>query len=84
MAAGWLAALCYALIAGFEVPAQLPSTCSRWWRSVYGQDVISAFAAPCCWPCWRYLLLDPWAVLATGFWLSLVLSPCCLCGFLTP
>ena len=68
--AGWLAALIYALIAGFEVPAQ---------RTLYMLSVV----AWCLWAGRHYgvartllmallvvLVLDPWAVLATGFWLS--------------
>jgi competence protein ComEC len=70
IAAGGLAALFYALLAGFEVPAQ---------RTLYMLVVVALalwsgrnFAAS------RVLLLamlvvlvlDPWAVLATGFWLS--------------
>ena len=70
LAAGALAALAYALLAGFEVPAQ---------RTLYMLSVVAIalwsgrnFSAS------RTLLLgllavlvlDPWAVLATGFWLS--------------
>jgi len=68
--AAWLAALAYALLAGFEVPAQ---------RTLYMLSVVA-------WSMWSgrnlgasrtlllalltVLLLDPWALLATGFWLS--------------
>lgn len=68
--AGWLAALAYALLAGFEVPAQ---------RTLYMLSVV----ALALWSGRNYgasrtllcallvvLVLDPWAVLATGFWLS--------------
>ena len=68
--AGWLAALAYALLAGFEVPAQ---------RTLYMLSVV----ALALWSGRNFgvsrtlllallvvLLLDPWAVLATGFWLS--------------
>ncbi|MDR1277012.1 MAG: DNA internalization-related competence protein ComEC/Rec2 [Candidatus Accumulibacter sp.] len=70
LVAGWLAAFFYALLAGFEVPAQ---------RTFYMLSVVvlsllsgknfgarrtllSALLA--------VLLLDPWAVLSPGFWLS--------------
>ena len=68
--AGWLAALAYALLAGFEVPAQ---------RTLYMLSVV----ALALWSGRNFgvsrtlllallvvLLLDPWAVFATGFWLS--------------
>jgi competence protein ComEC len=68
--AGLTAALFYTLLAGFEVPAQ---------RTLYMIAVMAAalwldrWSSP-----WRVLgiallvvvLLDPWAVLAAGFWLS--------------
>ena len=68
--AGWLAALCYALIAGFEVPAQRTfymlsvvalSLCSGRNFGIRRTLLLALLAV---------LLLDPWAVLATGFWLS--------------
>ena len=70
VAAGWLAALCYALIAGFEVPAQRTFymltvvALSLWSGRNFGirRTLLLALLA--------VLLLDPWAVLATGFWLS--------------
>ncbi len=68
--AGWLAALAYVLLAGFAVPAQ---------RTLYMLSVV-AFAL---WSgrnfgvsrtlllaLFAVLLLDPWAVLSAGFWLS--------------
>lgn len=67
---GWLAAFSYALLAGFEVPAQ---------RTLYMLSVV----ALALWSGRNFgvsrtlllallvvLVLDPWAVLATGFWLS--------------
>lgn len=70
VAAGWLTALAYALLAGFGVPAQ---------RTLYMLSVVALAL-------WSgrnvgvsrvlllallvVLVLDPWAVLATGFWLS--------------
>ncbi|MEI7429344.1 MAG: DNA internalization-related competence protein ComEC/Rec2 [Betaproteobacteria bacterium] len=70
IAAGWLAALIYALLAGFEVPAQRTLymltvvTLALWSGRNFGvsRTLLLALLA--------VLLLDPWAVLATGFWLS--------------
>ncbi|HWR81431.1 MAG TPA: ComEC/Rec2 family competence protein, partial [Pseudomonas sp.] len=70
VAAGWLAAFSYALLAGFEVPAQ---------RTLYMLSVVAlALWSGRSFGVSRTLLLallivlvlDPWAVLATGFWLS--------------
>ncbi|MDR1367360.1 MAG: DNA internalization-related competence protein ComEC/Rec2 [Candidatus Accumulibacter sp.] len=70
LAAGWLAAFFYSLLAGFEVPAQ---------RTFYMLTVVMfslmsgknfgagrTFLAALL----TVLLLDPWAVLSPGFWLS--------------
>ena len=68
--AGFLAALFYCLIAGFAVPAQ---------RTLYMVGVvalalwagrISSVSRVLCLALQLVLLLDPWAVLAPGFWLS--------------
>ena len=68
--AGWLAALAYALIAGFEVPAQ---------RTLYMLSVVAVamvsgrnfgVSRTVLLALLAVLLLDPWAVLAIGFWLS--------------
>lgn len=68
--AGWLAAFAYALLAGFEVPAQ---------RTLYMLSVVAlallsgrniGASRTLLWAMLVVLLLDPWAVLATGFWLS--------------
>ena len=68
--AGWLAAAAYALLAGFEVPAQ---------RTLYMLTVVAAallcgqnfgVARTVLLALLAVLLLDPWAVLAIGFWLS--------------
>ena len=68
--AGFLAALGYCLIAGFAVPAQ---------RTLYMVGVvalalwanrISSVSRVLCLALLLVLLLDPWAVLAPGFWLS--------------
>src|SRR5437899_12583384 len=68
--AGFLAAVAYCLISGFAVPAQ---------RTLYMVGVVAAalwlgrassasrvLAAAL----WVVLVLDPWAVLSPGFWLS--------------
>jgi competence protein ComEC len=69
-AAGALAALAYSLIAGFSVPTQrtlfmLMVVAAHLWtsRAVTGSRVLA-------WALFAVLLLDPWAVLAPGFWLS--------------
>ena len=68
--AGWLAALSYALVAGFEVPTQRTFymlsvvALSLWSGRNFGICRILLLALL------AVLLLDPWAVLATGFWLS--------------
>lgn len=68
--AGWLAAFAYALLAGFEVPAQRTLymlsvvALALWSGRNLGVSRILLLALLV------VLLLDPWAVLATGFWLS--------------
>jgi competence protein ComEC len=68
--AGFLAALGYCLIAGFAVPAQ---------RTLYMVGVVAlalwanrtgSVSRVLCLALLLVLLLDPWAVLAPGFWLS--------------
>lgn len=68
--AGFVAAFAYGLLAGFEVPAQrtlymLGIVALALWsgRSVSGSRVLALALLV-------VLLLDPWAVLAAGFWLS--------------
>lgn len=67
---GVLAALAYALLAGFAVPTQ---------RTVYMLAVVAAalwwgrnisVSLVLCWALFVVALLDPWAVLSPGFWLS--------------
>ena len=68
--AGWLAAFSYALLAGFEVPAQRTLymlsvvALSLWTGRNFGVSRTLLLALLV------VLVLDPWAVLATGFWLS--------------
>lgn len=68
--AGVMAAFAYALIAGYAVPTQ---------RTVYMLAVIAvalwsgrviSMSRVLCWALLVVVLLDPWAVLAPGFWLS--------------
>jgi competence protein ComEC len=70
LVAGFFAAFAYALLAGFEVPAQ---------RTLYMLSVVAVtlwsgrnFGVSRTLLCALFvvLVLDPWAVLATGFWLS--------------
>lgn len=68
--AGCIAALAYALIAGFGVPAQrtvymlLVAALAVWSSRIVAPSRILALALLV------VLLFDPWAVLAAGFWLS--------------
>ncbi len=70
VAAGWLAAFAYALLAGFEVPAQRTLfmlsvvALALWSGRNFGASRILLLAM------FVVLLRDPWAVMATGFWLS--------------
>ena len=68
--AGWAAALAYALLAGFEVPAQR----TLYMLSVVGLSLCSGrnlgVSRTLLLALLSVLVLDPWAVLATGFWLS--------------
>ncbi|MBL8395980.1 MAG: DNA internalization-related competence protein ComEC/Rec2 [Candidatus Accumulibacter sp.] len=70
IAAGWVAAFAYALLAGFAVPAQ---------RTLYMLTVVAlalwsgrnlGASRSLLLALLLVLLLDPWAVLAPGFWLS--------------
>lgn len=65
-----IAAFCYAMLAGFEVPAQraMIMVCvwmlTRYWCAAQSPWRVWAIAL------WIVLLLDPLSVLAAGFWLS--------------
>jgi competence protein ComEC len=68
--AGLAAALAYTLLAGFEVPAQrtlymLAVTAAALWLNRMGSAFAVLSAALLV-----VALIDPWAVLAAGFWLS--------------
>ncbi len=67
---GFIAAFLYCLLAGFAVPAQrtlymlgVVAAARLWGREVAASRVLSLALM-------LVLLLDPWAVLAAGFWLS--------------
>jgi competence protein ComEC len=68
--AGLLVALCYALLSGFAVPAQRTVymlavvAVALWLGAIEAPSMVLAVAV------FVVLLLDPWAVLAPGFWLS--------------
>jgi competence protein ComEC len=69
-AGGFLAAFIYCLLAGFAVPAQrtlymlgVVAAARLWGREVAASRVLLLALL-------LVLLLDPWAVLAAGFWLS--------------
>jgi competence protein ComEC len=67
---GMFGALAYCLLAGFQVPAQrtlymlAAVTLALWTRRNVGSVSVLSFALLV------VLLLDPWAVLSAGFWLS--------------
>jgi competence protein ComEC len=68
--AAMLAAFAYAVLAGFQVPAQrtifmLGVLALAFW----GRRELRPFSA-LTWALFAVLLIDPWAVLSAGFWLS--------------
>lgn len=68
--AGAVAALGYGLLSGFAVPAQrtvymvLAAACALWFSQVISVSRVLCLALL------AVVLLDPWAVLSPGFWLS--------------
>jgi competence protein ComEC len=68
--AGLAVAFAYALLAGFAVPTQRTVymlavlAAALWW----GRSISMSLAL--CWALFAVVLLDPWAVIAPGFWLS--------------
>ena len=68
--AGCLAALFYALLAGFAVPAQRTLYMLLVAALAMGSGRIVAASRTLCLALLVVLLIDPWAVLAAGFWLS--------------
>ena len=73
---GALAAFGYVLLAGFEVPAQrtlymlIVGAIGLWLGRPGSAPTVLA------WALLTVLLLDPWAVLSAGFWLSSAPSHC--------
>ena len=70
LAAALLAALAYVLLAGFQAPAQrtlymLAVLVLAYWHQRETRPTVAL-----AWALFGVLLLDPWAVLAPGFWLS--------------
>ena len=70
LAAALLAALVYVLLAGFQAPAQrtlymLAVLVLAYWNQRETRPTVAL-----AWALFGVLLLDPWAVLAPGFWLS--------------
>lgn len=72
LAAGALAALAYALLAGFEVPAQRTLFMLGAMALAVGSGRHYAAPRVLVLALGAVLLLDPWAVLSVGFWLSFV------------
>jgi competence protein ComEC len=68
--AGFLAALTYALLAGFEVPAQRTLYMLAVVAVALWTDRTTAVSRVLALALLLVLVLDPWAVLAAGFWLS--------------
>lgn len=68
--AGVLAALVYSLIAGFSVPAQRTFFMVAVVAFALWSGRITSPSRVLCWALFAVLLIDPWAVLAPGFWLS--------------
>lgn len=70
LAAALIAALLYVLLAGFQAPAQrtlymLTVLVLAYWNQRETRPTVALV-----WALFGVLLLDPWAVLAPGFWLS--------------
>ena len=68
--AGVFAALVYSLIAGFSVPAQRTFFMVAVVAFALWSGRITSPSRVLCWALLAVLLIDPWAVLAPGFWLS--------------
>ena len=67
---GVAAALGYTLLAGFAVPAQRTLYMLAVAAAVLWSGATNSVSAVLAWALLAVLLLDPWAVLAPGFWLS--------------
>ena len=67
---GAFAALAYSLIAGFSVPSQRTFFMLAVVAIALWNGRITSASRVLCWALLAVLLIDPWAVLAPGFWLS--------------
>jgi competence protein ComEC len=67
---GWAAALCYALLAGFAVPAQRTLYMLTVMAAALWMGRLGSASTVLVWALFAVTVLDPWAVLAPGFWLS--------------
>jgi competence protein ComEC len=67
---GWLAALAYTLLAGFQIPAQRTLLMLKVLVVGLWLQRVPLPASLLLWALFIVLLFDPWAVLAPGFWLS--------------
>lgn len=78
LACAWLAALAYVALAGFGIPAQrtlLMLACvviCLWSHQRLAASIVLSSAL------WAVIVLDPWAVLWPGFWLSFSAIACIL------
>ncbi len=70
LAAALLAAFAYVLLAGFQAPAQRTLYMLAVVVLAYWNQRETRPATALLWALFGVLLLDPWAVLAPGFWLS--------------
>ncbi len=70
LAAALLAAFAYVLLAGFQAPAQRTLYMLAVVVLAYWNQRETRPATALSWALFGVLLLDPWAVLAPGFWLS--------------
>lgn len=68
--AGVFTALVYSLIAGFSVPAQRTFFMVAVVALALWSGRITSPSRVLCWALFAVLIIDPWAVLAPGFWLS--------------
>ncbi len=70
LAAALVAALIYVLLAGYQAPAQRTLYMLTVLVLAYWQQRETRATVALAWALFGVLLLDPWAVLAPGFWLS--------------
>ncbi|SFI85339.1 DNA internalization-related competence protein ComEC/Rec2 [Nitrosomonas sp. Nm34] len=70
VAAGVLAALCYALLAGFSVPTRRTFVMLAIIAMALWSDRRVSMPAVLVGALWIVVVFDPWAVISPGFWLS--------------